>query len=87
MLYGGSNGKKSACYVGDRDSASGLGRSPGEGNGNPLQYFCLENPDAQRSLVDCSPWGCKESDITEQLSMYTQKIQNQRIEATPDLII
>ena len=44
------SGKKSACNAGDgRDtyymsSVSGLGRSPGEGNGNPLQYSCLENP-------------------------------------------
>ena len=36
--------KESACNVGDPDSIPGLGRSPGEGNGNPLQYPCLENP-------------------------------------------
>ena len=46
----------------------GLGRSPGGGHGNPLQYFCLQNPQGQRSLVGCSPWGSKESDTTEQLS-------------------
>ena len=34
--------------------------APGEGTGNPLQYSCLENPHGQRSLVGCSPWGCKE---------------------------
>ena len=45
----------------------GLGRSCGGGHGNPLQYFCLENPHGQRSLVGYSPWGCKESDTTEQL--------------------
>jgi len=45
-----------------------LGRSPGGGHTNPLQYSCLENPHGQRSLVDCSPWGCKESDTTEHLS-------------------
>ena len=39
-----SDGKESACNVGDPGSISGLGRSPGEGNGNPLQYSCLENP-------------------------------------------
>ena len=49
-------------------SIPGLGRSPGEGNGNPLQYSCLENPHGQRSLVGCSPWGCKESDMTEHAS-------------------
>ena len=42
-----------------------LGRSPGEANGNPLQYSCLENPHGQRSLVGLSPWGGKESDLTE----------------------
>ena len=41
---GSSNGKESACNVGDLGSIPGLGRSPGEGNGNPLQYSCLENP-------------------------------------------
>ena len=41
---GGSDGKASACNVGDLGSIPGLGRSPGEGNGNPLQYSCLENP-------------------------------------------
>ena len=40
---GGSNGKASAYNVGDPGSISGLGRSFGEGNGNPLQYSCLEN--------------------------------------------
>ena len=41
---------------------------PGGGHGNPLQYSCQENPHGQRSLVDFSPWGHKESDMTEQLS-------------------
>ena len=41
---GGSDGKASAYNAGDPGSFPGLGRSPGEGNGNPLQYFCLENP-------------------------------------------
>ena len=41
---GDSDGKESACNVGDPGSIPGLGRSPGEGNGNPLQYSCLENP-------------------------------------------
>ena len=40
---GGSNGKESACSAQDPGSIPGLGRSPGEGNGNPLQYSCLEN--------------------------------------------
>ena len=40
----GSEVKASACNVGDQGLIPGLGRSPGEGNGNPLQYSCLENP-------------------------------------------
>ena len=42
-LPGVSDGKGSACKVGDLDSVPGLRRSPGEGNGNPLQYTCLKN--------------------------------------------
>ena len=41
---GGSEVKAFACNVGHPGSIPGLGRSPGEGNGNPLQYSCLENP-------------------------------------------
>ena len=40
---GGSDGKESACNAGDQGSVPGLGRSPGGGNGNPLQYSCLED--------------------------------------------
>ena len=49
------------------------GRSPGEGHGNPLQYSWLENPNRQRSLAGCSPWGHKESETTEQLSRAQHK--------------
>ena len=42
--FGGSDGKVSACNVGDLGLIPGSGRSHGEGNGNPLQYSCLENP-------------------------------------------
>ena len=41
---GGSEGKESACNAGELGSILGLGRSPGEGNGNPLQYSCLKIP-------------------------------------------
>ena len=44
---GGSDGKESACNAGDSGSIPGLGRSPGDENGNPLQYSCLENPMGQ----------------------------------------
>ena len=43
-FLGGSDGKASAYNAGDLGSIPGLGRSPGEGNGNPLKYSCLENP-------------------------------------------
>ena len=43
-FLGGSDGKASACNAGDTGSIPGSGRSPGEGNGSPLQYSCLENP-------------------------------------------
>ena len=46
---GGSDGKESACNTGDLGLIPGLGRSPGGGHGNPLQYSCLENPHGQRS--------------------------------------
>ena len=62
---GGSDGKESACNVGDLGLIPELGRSPGEGNGNPLQYSCLENPHGQRSLAGYKLWGHKESDMTE----------------------
>ena len=58
---GGSDSEESACSVGDLDLIPGLGRSPGGGHGNPLQYFCLENPHGQRSLVGYSPWCCREA--------------------------
>ena len=65
---GGSNSKESACNVGDLGSIPGLEGSSGGGHGNLLQYSCLQNPHRQRSPVGCRPWGCKESDMTEQPS-------------------
>ena len=62
---GGSDGKESACKEGDLGSVPGLGRSPGGGHGNPLQYSCLENPHGQRSLAGCHPQGHKESATTK----------------------
>ena len=58
-LHGGSDGKESSCNVADLGSVPGLGRSPGGGHGNPLQYSRLENPQGQRSLVGYSPWGLR----------------------------
>ena len=60
-----SAGKESACNVGDLGSIPGLGRSPGEGKGYPLQYEF-------HGLY--SSWGCKEQDMTEQLSQSGAKL-------------
>ena len=65
----GSDSKESACNEGDLCLIPGLGRSLGGGHGNPLQYSCLDNPHGQRRLAGYSPWGGKESDMTEQLSI------------------
>ena len=62
---GGWDDKESAWDVGHLFSIPGLGRSPGGGPGNPLQYSWLENPHGQRSLEVCSPWSHKESDTAE----------------------
>ena len=64
-LPDGSDGKESSCNVGYLGSIPGLGRSPGGGHGNPLQYSCLENPHGQRTLAGYSPWGHKVSDMTD----------------------
>ena len=61
-FLGGSDGNESACNEGDLDLILGLGRYPGRGHDNPLQYSCLENPHGQRSLVGYSPWDHKELD-------------------------
>ena len=59
---------KNTCHVRDLGSIPGLGRSPGGGHANLLQFTCLKNPHGQRSLPGYSPWGHKESVMTEQLS-------------------
>ena len=55
----GSAGKEYTCNVGDLGSIPGLGRSPGDGNGNPLQYSCLENP------MDRGTWRATVHGVTE----------------------
>ena len=57
----GSAGKESACNAGDLGSIPGMGRSPGEGKGYPLQYSGLENS----MDYTYSPWGHRELDMTE----------------------
>ena len=69
---GGSEGKASACNAGDPGLIPGLGRSPGEGHGNPTSVFLPGESHEWRSLVSyiCSPWGCRESDMTERLHFH-----------------
>ena len=59
ILPGGSDGKVSACNVGDLGSIPGLGKFPGEGNGNPLQYSGLEN------FMDGEAWWATVHGVTE----------------------
>ena len=73
---GGSDGKEYICHAGDLGSIPGLGRSPGGGHGNPLQYSCPENPDGQKSLAGYTQWGHKELDVTERLSTAHQSNKN-----------
>ena len=67
--FGGSDGEESACNAGDPGSIPGLERSPGEGNGNPLQYSCLENSMDRAAWWATVPGGRKESDTTERLTL------------------
>ena len=67
----GSNTKESACNVGDLDTVPGLGRSPGEGNGYPLQYSCLENS-VDRGASRATVHGVTESNMTERLTLSQQ---------------
>ena len=78
---GGSDGKESACHTGDPGWIPGSGRSPGEGNGNPLQYSCLEN-----SMIRGTWWttthGVTKRHTTERLTLY---LTSPRILIHPDL--
>ena len=85
-FLGGSDGKGSACNVGDLGLIPGLGRTPGEGHGNPLQYSCLENPHGQRSLEGFSPWGRKELNTTEQLTYRHTHVESKKGKDTNEFI-
>ena len=71
---GGSDSKESSYNAGDLSSIPGSGGSPGEGNGNPLWYSCLENP-MNRGAWGAT-WGCKESDTTKQQSTQVSSYEN-----------
>ena len=82
-MVGGSEVKASACNVEDLGSIPGLGRSPGEGNGNPLQYSSLENP------LDggLQSMGLKESDTAERLHFIMTRECETRISSKSNLFI
>ena len=63
ILPGGSVGKESTCSTGDPGSISGLGRSPGKGNGNPRQSFCLGKP------MDRGAWQATVHGVSEESDM------------------
>ena len=69
---GGSNGKESACNAWELDSIPELGRCPGEGNGNPLQYSCLGNP------MDRGAWQATVHGVTRVRHDWVTKPTNQR---------
>ena len=71
-LPGGSDGKASFFNVGDLGLIPGWERFLGEGNGNSLQYSCLENPMGREAWC---PWGCKELDTTERLHFLSFYLQ------------
>ena len=61
--------EESACNSGDPGSIPGLGRSPGEGNGYPLQYSCLENPMDRGACQATIHWVAKSQTTTEKLTL------------------
>ena len=65
---GSPDGKESACNVGDLGLIPGLGRSPGGGHSNPLQYSCVKNPMDRGAWGSYRPGGLKESDTSDRLS-------------------
>ena len=78
---GGSDGKASVYNVGDPGLSPGLGRSPGEGNGNPLQYYCLENP------MDRGAWQAAVYGVTKswtRLSDFTSLVRSLQ---PPDVLL
>ena len=79
-LLGSSEVKVSACNVGDLGSIPGFGRSPGEGNGNSLQYSCLEN------LMDGGAWWATSHGVTKsrtRLSDFTKAVQSKNRNKRP----
>ena len=84
---GGLAGKESTCNAEDEGLIPELGRSPVGRLGNQLQYSCLENSHGQRSLLGYSPWGCKESDMTEPLQLSTKGLLSRISMGNPDKLM
>ena len=80
---GGSVCQESTCNARDLGSIPHLGRSPGEGHGNPLQYSFLENPHGQKSLVGYSPWSRKQLDRTDSLNSLTHSLASRSVLVFP----
>ena len=70
---GGSDGKESACNAGDLGLITGLGRSPGGGHGNPLQYSCLEN------LMDRGDWWATVHGVTKSRTRLSDQAQHELV--------
>ena len=75
VFWGGSDSKASACNAGDPGSTPGLGRSPGEGNGNPLQYSCLENS------MDRGTWQVAVHVVTNRHNLETEQAHRVNIKS------
>ena len=80
---GGSDGTESTCNVGDLGLIPVLGRPPGGGHGNLFQYSCLKNPMDRGAWWAIVPWGCKESDMTEQLSIAHSPVKSSESSVYP----
>ena len=79
------SGKESACSAGDEGSIPRLGRSPGEGLGNPVQYSCLKNSMDREACGLWQPWGHQESDTTEQLVLMLSRSKDDSSHTISDI--
>ena len=76
---GGLVVKNLPASAGDPYSIPSTGISPGEGNGNPFQYSCLEYPHGQNSLLGCNPWGCRvRNDLAAEQQQFVLLIRNSK---------
>ena len=82
---GSSDGKEFSCNAGVLTLTPWLGRSPGEGNGNPLQLLLPGKFHGQKSLGGYSPWDPKESDTTEQLTLHYTTLFRSVAQSCPTL--